>query len=104
LENASWGKDVDALLFNHGFAIVDTLAPTPSPSPPPGQRGYARETVHLSHHLEGTLLLYRGDRPLFACPCPAKNVPIDGLRTSPPRSKEKPRCPASGRPALVAVT
>src|SRR5208283_5269234 len=29
--------------------------------PLPGQRGYAGETVELSHQLDGTLCIYRGD-------------------------------------------
>src|SRR6266851_6789649 len=38
--------------------------------PLPGHRGYARETVELSHQLDGTLRVYRGDRLLLALPLP----------------------------------
>jgi transposase len=38
--------------------------------PLPGQRGYAGETVELSHQLDGTLRIYRGDTLLRALPLP----------------------------------
>jgi hypothetical protein len=41
-------------------------------SPPPlsGPRGYAGETVELSHQLDGTLRVYRGAALLLALPLP----------------------------------
>src|SRR5208337_2296048 len=38
--------------------------------PLPGQRGYAGDTVELSHQLDGTLRVYRGDTLLLALPLP----------------------------------
>ena len=38
--------------------------------PLPAQRGYAGETVELSHQLDGTLRVYRGDQLLLAQPLP----------------------------------
>ena len=38
--------------------------------PLPGRRGYAGETVELSHHLDGTLHVYRADTLLLARPLP----------------------------------
>jgi hypothetical protein len=36
----------------------------------PGHRGYAGETVELSHQFDGTLRVYRGDLLLRALPLP----------------------------------
>jgi len=76
--------------------------------PLPGHRGYAGETVELSHQLDGTLRIYRGDHLLLALPLPleehAQRRPA--LITS--AQKRKPTMPRiynlSGRPALAAVT
>jgi transposase len=76
--------------------------------PLPGHRGYAGETVELSHQLDGTLRIYRGDQLLLALPLPleehAQRRPA--LITS--AQKRKPTMPRiynlSGRPALAAVT
>ncbi len=76
--------------------------------PLPGHRGYAAETVELSHQLDGTLRIYRGDQLLAALPLPleehAQRRPA--LITS--AQKRKPSMPRiynlSGRPALAAVT
>ncbi|HYM79112.1 MAG TPA: hypothetical protein VE377_24265 [Candidatus Dormibacteraeota bacterium] len=43
-------------------------------------RGYAAETVELSHQLNGTLRIYRGDHLLVALPLPWKNTPSAALR------------------------
>jgi transposase len=76
--------------------------------PLPGQRGYARESVALSHHLDGTLHVYRGDRLLLALPLPlqehAERRPAP-LTTAQKRKTPLPRIyNLSGRPALAAVT
>jgi len=76
--------------------------------PLPGHRGYAGETVELSHQLDGTLRIYRGDQLLLALPLPLEEhaqrrpAPITSAQ------KRKPTMPRiynlSGRPALAAVT
>jgi hypothetical protein len=76
--------------------------------PLPGHRGYAGETVALSHQLDGTLRIYRGDQLLLALPLPLQEhaqrrpAPITSAQ------KRKPAMPRiynlSGRPALAAVT
>jgi len=76
--------------------------------PLPGQRGYAGETVELSHQLDGTLRVYRGDSLLLAQPLPLQEY--SDRRPAPRTSarKRKPKMPRiynlSGRPALAAVT
>src|SRR5664280_958104 len=76
--------------------------------PLPAKRGYAGETVELSHQLDGTLRVYRGDALLLAQPLPLQEY---AQRRPAPRSttqKPKPKMPRiynlSGRPALAAVT
>jgi hypothetical protein len=74
----------------------------------PGHRGYARETVELSHQLDGTLRVYRCDRLLLALPLPleehAEPRPAP-LTTAQKRKTPMPRIyNLSGRPALAAVT
>src|ERR1039457_935967 len=76
--------------------------------PLPGHRGYAGETVELSHQLDGTLRVYRGDLLLLALPLPLEEF---SDRRPAPRTtaqKPKPTMPRiynlSGRPALAAVT
>jgi len=71
-------------------------------------RGYAGETVELSHQLDGTLRVYRGDLLLLAQPLPLQEY---SDRRPAPRSiahKRKPTTPRiynlGGRPALAAVT
>jgi transposase len=71
-------------------------------------RGYAGETVELSHHLDGRLHLYRGDQLLLALPLPleehAQRRPAP-LTSAQKRKKAMPRIyNLSGRPALAAVT
>jgi hypothetical protein len=72
-----------------------------------GQRGYARETVELSHQLDGLLRLYRGDHLLLTLPLPLEEngegrpAPINRARK---RKAPTPRIYSlSGRPALTAV-
>src|SRR5712691_11694319 len=76
--------------------------------PLPGHRGYARETVELSHQLDGTLRVYRGDRLLLALPLPLEEHAE--RRAAPITTAQKRKTPMpriynlSGRPALAAVT
>jgi transposase len=76
--------------------------------PLPGPRGYAGETVELSHQLEGTLRVYRGDVLLLALPLPLEEHAE--RRPAPSRTAQKRKNPMpriynlSGRPALAAVT
>jgi transposase len=72
-----------------------------------GQRGYARETVELSHQLDGMLRVYRGDQLLLTLPLAleehgqARPAPINTVRK---RKTPTPRIyTLSGRPALTAV-
>src|ERR1039457_655654 len=74
----------------------------------PAHRGYAGQTVELSHQLDGTLRVYRGDSLLLAQPLPLDD---SSPRRPAPRTtaqKLKPKMPRiynlSGRPALAAVT
>jgi transposase len=71
-----------------------------------GPRGYAGETVQLSHQLDGTLRVYRGDTLLLALPWPlqehAERRPV-AITTA--QKRKTPRIyNLSGRPALAAVT
>jgi len=76
--------------------------------PLPGSRGYAGETVELSHQLDSTLRVYRGDALLIALP----NTQEEHAEPRPVHitsaQKRKPTLPRtynlSGRPALAAVT
>jgi transposase len=76
--------------------------------PLPGPRGYAGETVELSHQLDGVLRVYRGHALLFARPLTleehADRRPVHITSAQ----KRKPSVPRiynlSGRPALAAVT
>jgi len=76
--------------------------------PLPGQRGYAGETVELSHQLDGTLRVYRGDTLLLALPLPLQEHA--DRRPAPSTTAQKRKTPMpriynlSGRPALAAVT
>ena len=76
--------------------------------PLPGQRGYAGETVELSHQLDGTLRVFRGDTLLLALPLllaeHAQRRPAP-ITTAQKRKTPMPRIyNLSGRPALAAVT
>ncbi|HWX94524.1 MAG TPA: hypothetical protein VNY29_17995, partial [Terriglobales bacterium] len=76
--------------------------------PLPGHRGYPGETVELSHQLDGTLRIYRGDALLLALPLPLQEHAQP--RPAPITSAQKRKTPMpriyhlSGRPALAAVT
>jgi hypothetical protein len=76
--------------------------------PLPGHRGYAGETVELSHQLDGTLRIYRGDSLLLAQSLPLQEYAA--RRPAPPTTAQKRKTPRpriynlSGRPALAAVT
>ena len=76
--------------------------------PLPSQRGYAGETVELSHQLDGTLRVYRGDTLWLSQPLPlaehAQRRPAL-LTTAQKRKTPMPRIyHLSGRPALATVT
>ena len=72
------------------------------------KRGYAGETVDLSHQLDGTLRVYRGDSLLLAQPLPlaeyAARRPAPRASAHKPKSKMPRIYNLSGRPALAAVT
>jgi hypothetical protein len=59
--------------------------------PLPDHRGYAGETVELSHQLDGTLRVYRGDTLLLALPLPLQEHADPSY--SPRRRKENPDAP-----------
>ncbi len=90
---------------DHTVALGSQSIPLP---PLPAHRGYAGETVELSHQLDGTLRIYRGDTLLLARPLPlqehADRRPVQITSAQ----KRKPSLPRiynlSGRPALAAVT
>jgi transposase len=92
------GADHTVTLGAHSIALP----------PLPGQRGYAGETVELSHHLDGTLRVYRGDQLLLALPRPLQEHPERRpalLTTAQQRKTPMPRIyNLSGRPAVAAVT
>jgi hypothetical protein len=73
-----------------------------------GSRGYAGDTVELSHQLDGTLRVFRGDRLLLALPLPLQEHAE--RRPAPRTTAQKRKNPMpriynlSGRPALAAVT
>jgi transposase len=76
--------------------------------PLPGHRGYAGETVDLSHQLDGTLRVYRGDFLLLTQSLPLQEHP--DRRPAPVTTAQKRKIPMppiynlSGRPAVAAVT
>ncbi len=76
--------------------------------PLPGHRGYAGETVELSHQLDGMLRVYRGDTLLTALPLPLQDYAQ--RRPAPIIAAHKRKQPTpriyhlGGRPALAAVT
>ena len=73
-----------------------------------GHRGYAGETVELSHQLDGTLRVFRGDSLLLALPLPLQEHAQRRPAPFTAAQKRKPSMPRiyhlSGRPALAAVT
>src|SRR5664280_1706114 len=76
--------------------------------PLPGHRGYAGETVELSHQLDGALRVYRGDVLLLTQPLPLEEFSDRRPAPIPTAQKRKTPMPRiynlSGRPALAAVT
>jgi hypothetical protein len=76
--------------------------------PLPAARGYAGETVELSHQLDGTLHVYRGDKLLLALPLPLEEHAERRPKLLTSAQKRKTSLPRiynlSGRPALAAVT
>jgi transposase len=76
--------------------------------PLPGHRGYAGETLDLSHQLDGTMRVYRGDALLVALPLPLEEHAQRRPAPIPSAQKRKTPMPRiynlSGRPALAAVT
>jgi len=74
----------------------------------PGPRGYARESVELSHQLDGTLRIFRGDQLLRTLPLPLAEH--TERRPAPITTAHKRKTPMpriynlSGRPAVAAVT
>ena len=108
------GFDLNRCLSLHYQRVVAadhtvTLGAHSIPLPPlPGPRGYAREAVQLSHQLDGTLHVFRGDRRLTTLLLPlqehADRRPAL-LTTAQKRKTPMPRIyNLSGRPALAAVT
>jgi hypothetical protein len=89
--------------------ITPTLGAQSIPLPPlPAHRGYAGETVELSHQLDGGLRVFRGDTLLTALPFAfeehAQRRPVQ-LTSAQKRKPTMPRIyNLSGRPALAAVT
>jgi transposase len=86
-----------------------TLGAQSIPLPPlSGTRGYAGETVELSHQLDTTLRVFRGDTLLTALPWAfqehAERRPVQ-LTSAQKRKPTMPRIyNLAGRPALAAVT
>jgi len=76
--------------------------------PLPAHRGYAGETVELSHQLDGMLRIFRGDTLLTALPFAFQEHPQRRPVPLTSAQKRKPTMPRiynlSGRPALAAVT
>ena len=92
------GPDHTVTLGAHSIALP----------PLSGQRGYARETVELSHHLDGRLHVYRGDQLLLSLPLPLEEHAERRPKLLTSAQKRKTPMPRiynlSGRPALAAVT
>lgn len=74
--------------------------------PLPGVRGYAGESVELSHQLDGRLRVYRGDALLLTRSLPlAEHAERRPARLTAAQKRKMPRIyNLSGRPALAAVT
>jgi transposase len=90
---------------DHTVALGAQSVPLP---PLPAHRGYAGETVELSHQLDGVLRVFRGDTLLTALPFPFQEQPERRPVQLTSAQKRKPTMPRiynlSGRPALAAVT
>jgi hypothetical protein len=106
--------DLDRCLSLHYQRVVNpdhtvTLGTHVIALPPlPGHRGYAGESVELSHQLDGVLRVFRGDTLLTALPFAfeehAERRPVQ-LTSAQKRKPTMPRIyNLSGRPALAAVT
>ena len=91
------GADHVVRLGEHLFALPSL----------PGHRGYARETVELSHQLDGMLRIYRGDYLLLSVALPLKEQLDRRPAALTPAAKKKRPTPRiynfSGHPALTAV-
>jgi hypothetical protein len=74
--------------------------------PRPGHRSYAGDTVELSHQLDGSLLVYRGDQLLLTQTLPLQEHADrrPALRSTAQKRKLSRIYNLSGRPALAAVT
>src|SRR5580692_2279820 len=76
--------------------------------PLPAHRGYAGETVELSHQLDGVLRVFRADTLLTALPFAFEEHPGRRPVQLTSAQKRKPTMPRiynlSGRPAIAAVT
>lgn len=76
--------------------------------PLPAHRGYAGETVELSHQLDGVLRVFRADTVLTTLPFAFQEYPQRRPVQLTSAQKRKPSMPRiynlSGRPALAAVT
>lgn len=74
--------------------------------PPPGRRSYAGDTVELSHQLDGSLHVYRGDQLLLkqALPLQEHADRRPAYRTTAQKRKLPRIYNLSGRPAIAAVT
>lgn len=86
-----------------------SLGALPIALPPlSGQRGYARQTVELSHQLDDSLRIFRGDQLLRELPLPLEEHAAH--RPAPITTAQKRKTPMpriyhlGGRPALAAVT
>jgi hypothetical protein len=91
------GADHVVRLGEHLFALPSL----------PGHRGYARETVELSHELDGMLRIYRGDQLLLTVALPLKEQIDRRPAQLTSAAKKKHTTPRiynfSGHPALTAV-
>jgi hypothetical protein len=86
---------------------VVTLGAQPIALPPrPGQRSFAGHTVELSHQLDGSLHVFRGDQLLLtqALPLQEHADRRPAYRTTAQKRKLPRIYNLSGRPALAAVT
>src|SRR5271165_3612842 len=78
--------------------------------PLPSKRGYAGNTVDLSHHLDGMLLVSYRKRLLLSLPWPLPVQDLAHTRPAPRLQAQKSKTPMpriynlGGRPALAAVT
>jgi transposase len=92
------GADHTVTLGAHSIALP----------PLPGQRGYARETVELSHQLDGILHVFRGDQRIHTLPLSLEEQSEHRPKLLTSAQKRKNPMPRiynlSGRPALAAVT